>query len=1671
MTERRADSLRRAKEASGASPEAESVLEARIEKEAEKTIYEIEAEKADGFSREISATVEKIAGAFREAPIAASELGPLPSAPAELQSRLAELEQAFKSLDGQKAAFKKALEAAGSKIDEKGDTGIVREAMDDARQAYLALRKIDADMKAAADAHRDTIAALKKATLKGAGFGSVKEADIARRQAAGDADGLARSLFGLGSLLYHNDIVELRKREDELDKLAHPYHSELHFYGSSHSRFSVLEDAAQKGFRRASEAAKDFVDAWDKKSNENWKDLDKDTIGSFDQAYIDATVRDRLALEVKDRRSGKYSSVEMKKVPSLYFGSRQDREEALRLIAESFKYDMSYSGSISPEDEETKKKLTEKIGALPNRLRDFVQSYMRYGKRPDDRWVEMYHDIARAVPVKSFIRAYSGELQHAGHSIERMDDHMAHSLQGAIIEEQRRVKEWAPLLSAKDFDMKRWEVFRSDPKMREHFGEAAFARFEDEVSAVILSDLKRARDKKRIDHARKLYELGRKDAAPFLILEAFRADMEHGRNPFTIGTDKESADSMLCRYAESFSLEELEEVRIKDPVLAGVLETIRGNKSTFAKTRVTLDEVIEDLNTDVPRPKNTSVLEEIQKDLDIMNVRLLESESPDDRTFAINMLTESREPLGPHIKAIDTILSDGYKDYFTQSETKRMLMSRFESKNDIDAIKLLIKHDDVDTEYIKVSMLRAFSGKWDGYGQGYGNLKDRVSAEDKILFADAMSDTVRSLGHATEGNYERAFEAFIAAENLGIDIKPTSEDVVALFEHNYSLNSIDDATVKVLKMAHGLAFDEAQTRRLVDQIYKKSITNLDPTLWSDKTRVMETLVHELKPGKDFMPEDKAVLEWSLGVHTAPDLIKNSNSVCTAENWPILLTHYIRTEGGIAPFPDEVRKPLLAMFSNDHRENRDFCLTELKKLWREHLDQGKESRLPIRAELIMYAVMDSEGAGDLKYIDGIAGLMGSLEEMKQGNHTVSRTKDEVYAGLKSQEERFERENWSEDDKTAFYNISKDFIEAAPSLYGDFLRAFGAMDARTLKDFSRTYFPLYQANLIVLQGENETYEPRDLVRLRNRLEMLTDALAKVPKGDEAAGAIVLAEEEKNLIAALQGNLERRFGLKKVPEAITAEHIRYMKDCAIYLANMNERNATKDLLVGFYLGLNLAGKWEDFRAGKEIDPSEYFDESKAGLLSEIIDQRKSLAEGAFSDLGLDLEATERFKAAMQEEVISHTIGNIQTIDMKLGNAKRNLEELADPDAYGEAGEKALVALLKENGKAVGATLAKTYAQASGKGAELAPEEAAIQSKLKEAFGIESWSAKDVKRVQGLAQLPNLIIGMVKRLEEDGVEREIAELKALLVPSKEIVDIFNSMGEEFNPTSGAMALSQDLLYLENVIVKNGNKLEPAQKQALDSYLSAIRAKMSTLESLYGNAKEYFDKIRKGAHANTNKLLKERIAEIEKVLYQSDEAMPIVTKVTSNLTSIIENMRQCLGCLRKEVNNDTNLTFGDPGKFYLLSQGDAEKGSIADEIAFFVPVALSDGRKEMSFVMDVVYGSKSSDVLVSHARAMVKKASALNTGFPDAKMSVFVSRSALASAGITRGMLEERVKREQGGGEGLVFEEIDEADVTVPESAFGDNYIEFGGDPRTAGERKVSGLRIGFASKKPVAS
>ena len=108
---------------------------------------------------------------------------------------------------------------------------------------------------------------------------------------------------------------------------------------------------------------------------------------------------------------------------------------------------------------------------------------------------------------------------------------------------------------------------------------------------------------------------------------------------------------------------------------------------------------------------------------------------------------------------------------------------------------------------------------------------------------------------------------------------------------------------------------------------------------------------------------------------------------------------------------------------------------------------------------------------------------------------------------------------------------------------------------------------------------------------------------------------------------------------------------------------------------------------------------------------------------------------------------------------------------------------------------------------------------------------------------------------------------------------------------------------------------------------------------------------------------------------------------------------------------------------------------------------------------MDHIWGSRSSDVLLAHVKAAVKKSSTLKKTFPKSRLSVLVTHSALSSVGMSA---EQAVYKIKEVADVSKIERLFDASVTIPKSELGDHYVEFGNHTgRYAGETTVSGLRI----------
>ena len=769
-------------------------------------------------------------------------------------------------------------------------------------------------------------------------------------------------------------------------------------------------------------------------------------------------------------------------------------------------------------------------------------------------------------------------------------------------------------------------------------------------------------------------------------------------------------------------------------------------------------------------------------------------------------------------------------------------------------------------------------------------------------------------------------------------------------------------------------------------------------------------------------------------------------------WAMNLWLYIYgTEGALGDKAVEMAK----MF--DNAEYRDEVLLKYKNEWLENLSNG-DSRLNLKLDSICSTVNYFGGAGNLKHVESLSNLITNIRDHAWGNpHTVERTKKEIETLLIEQEKRFDKEKWSLDARSDFYNLSADIIEAAPSLYSSFQPLFDRLDGKEMKQFARECLPLYQAKLVAMQSQDLKYKPKELVTLRNAITVLAAKLELYPEDKQEN----LAEHKQELLDDLQAKFQTRFGINHIPEEINKESIRTISNCIRYLGNISRRNQKSEALISLYLSLSLNNEWKDFRAGKDIDINKHLIPACAQNIAAMIEKkRENTLPYALVDIAP--EEVPEFQRILQSEVSSTMLGNVQTIDYKLLNLKHNIKDLADPDAFPEATDKQLLEICRSGSKSLNALLAKVYGETVGKTTVYNESEAKLKDQLANIYGIKNWDATAVKSIQDRVRPMNLIFNLLDKMEKEQLDLRVSELRDSLKPSPAIIDIYNRLEEGFKPESGAYASFRDLEYLEGLAVKAESQLSDQEKKDIESYLAPIREKMAGLERLMTRVKEYFSKLSDVANKSNQPMLKERLKDITTAFADSEGESIVQSYLTNDLNLIIENMRQCLGCLRKEINNDTNLSFGDYNKFFLMSRQGKDEGSIADQIVFLAPVKnLNTGEQELNFILDRIYGNKTSDLLVAHTLAVHKKYRSLKDKFKNAKLGVIVSNMALFSVGINQDDFIKKLKEKAALAAEPVFEERLEADIK--ESAFSDHYVEFADHEygRKKGALSFSGVMI----------
>lgn len=776
-----------------------------------------------------------------------------------------------------------------------------------------------------------------------------------------------------------------------------------------------------------------------------------------------------------------------------------------------------------------------------------------------------------------------------------------------------------------------------------------------------------------------------------------------------------------------------------------------------------------------------------------------------------------------------------------------------------------------------------------------------------------------------------------------------------------------------------------------------------------------------------------------------------------QNWQQLLMGYVRSQSEIWGMPQQSEASIdrLNTLFNDSKV-RDICLNGLRDSWITYLKSGKTSEVPFSLNFMSEFINYCGGVGPLSQIESLHSLINSVNSAFSIKTTAERTKLEVSQGLVKMEERFTKEKWSNESRTDFYNISRDILGAAPSLFSDYLGLFDTLTPSQMRSFAKDLYPLYRTKLVFMEKkdymDHRTYDKKQLLHIRKEIVKFADIYK--------SGENSLENQKQQILLEIQSLLKDRFGINKIPQEFTSEHMRSFTNISTYLANLHNRNEDKETILGFYLSMMINNQWNAFRQGETINPEEYLITEKSSFINKLLQERQRLNPLTSEHLGISEEEIPEFLKLLQKDTQNIVVGNIETIDIKLTNIIQNLRSLEDLDLYPDQLDKQRMQLLLDWGnKRLGSVVARMYQSLTNpnKVIKFSEEDINIQKQISETFQQLSIILTPQKLKEhfqdGIKPLAT-VVNLLNFIGDAQAESEISTLKEQLKPTEDVIQVFKRLGEDFKPNSGAMALSQDLNYLDNLIVKREEELTPVEKSLLTEYTTSTREQIVKLEGIYGQIKNKFGSLKQGNTGQQNLLLQDKLNEIDRIINTQTTQQAITSTVSNNLNTIIENIRECLSCTREGCNNDTNLTFGNMNKFYLYSQSETQQnGSISDQIVFVEPVSRADGTQSIAFVLDRLYGTNTPTILENHIEAVLKKYRSINQRFPNIKLFVFVSEAAASTAGTSLDMIQEMFKTKN------ITTEKEFVEVDVTESATGDHYIELGGLARTAGKRQVNGL------------
>jgi len=627
-------------------------------------------------------------------------------------------------------------------------------------------------------------------------------------------------------------------------------------------------------------------------------------------------------------------------------------------------------------------------------------------------------------------------------------------------------------------------------------------------------------------------------------------------------------------------------------------------------------------------------------------------------------------------------------------------------------------------------------------------------------------------------------------------------------------------------------------------------------------------------------------------------------------------------------------------------------------------------------------------------------------------------------LKQVEKKFKSFKTSIADKQDFYNK---IWEYPINIWNKILELTSILSKRWFNYSKRNLLQLIYNEFIFSIKKSKTKNWKTLDREQQKQELeksnkiIENDISKIIDtiSTKTLWELEILEQYNNyFLDELKSNFSNILWIKKIPTELNQEKTNTIINHITYLSNMNNPNSYKESILIFFLSLKLNWLWDKFLKSESININELLNENHINNINNYIKAKKEneVIKWNFSESDL--------KKLIQEDHILF-IWNVQTISDTLSSINANNKEFLDIDMYNDK-QKILLSFLEKYNKLLWASLANKFVNLE-KGIEIKKENIAILKELKKGLKIDKWTKEKVLEIQQVLKEINPIIKFYNFVEDYKIDDKIKHFEELKIPKENIIKIFSKIWEQFTTNSNVLAVSSDIEYLEKLI-KNSDNITPEEKKIVNNYLESIKWNIKELEKIFKYIKDRFSHLYKKISNNWNQIFKNRIEEFSKLIFKWNESKNLISTITSDFDKIIPNIRWCLSCTANECNNDTNLSFWDTNRFFILTNIEWSKKSISDQAVY-----LFNTNQWYNFVLDTMYWDRSFDLYLSHVLLLIKKIKLL-----DKNMWIFIPSKVFSWTAFINKLKEE---------DGITIKNVDNLEIDLNYSASWDIYHEFTSD------------------------